>query len=96
VYDIQADENIRLIHDSLADAVEDCIDAAGQEYDIAQQRTLLRAAAYGRAFCRFSLFVSDLECPIHMWICISISIFCTSNRMWRGAVACKLCMLETA
>jgi hypothetical protein len=52
VYDIQADENIRLIHDSLADAVEDCIDAAGQEYDIAQQRTLLRAAAYGRAFCR--------------------------------------------
>jgi hypothetical protein len=55
VYDIQADENIRLIHDSLADAVEDCIDAAGQEYDIAQQRTLLRAAAYGRAFCRFSL-----------------------------------------
>jgi hypothetical protein len=86
VYDIQADENIRLIHDSLADAVEDCIDAAGQEYDIAQQRTLLRAAAYGRAFCRFSLFVSDLECPIRMWICISISIFCTSNQMWRGAV----------
>jgi hypothetical protein len=48
----KADENIRLIDNELAKAVGDCIDAAGHEYDISQQRTLLRAAAYGRAFCR--------------------------------------------
>jgi hypothetical protein len=50
----QADENIRLISDKLPDAVRDCIDAAGHEFDISLQRTLLRAAAYGRAFCRLS------------------------------------------
>lgn len=54
---LQADENIRLIDDSLAAAVEDCIDAAGHEYDISQQRTLLRAAAYGRAFCRLLVII---------------------------------------
>ncbi|KAG0558247.1 hypothetical protein KC19_10G014100 [Ceratodon purpureus] len=48
----KADENIRLISDKLPDAVGDCIDAAGHEFDISLQRTLLRAAAYGRAFCR--------------------------------------------
>ncbi len=72
MYDIQADENIRLIHDSLADAVEDCIDAAGQEYDIAQQRTLLRAAAYGRAFCRFSLLFPILSIQL---TCGYVSLF---------------------
>lgn len=48
----KADENIRLISDKLPEAVGDCIDAAGHEFDISLQRTLLRAAAYGRAFCR--------------------------------------------
>lgn len=48
----QADENIRLIISSLPEAVKACIDAAGHEFDISQQRTLMRAAAYGRAFCR--------------------------------------------
>eukprot|EP00249_Psilotum_nudum_P017159 c26189_g1_i1 orf=274-2796(+) len=48
----KADENLRLIQSSLAEAVESCIDAAGHEFDISQQRTLMRAAAYGRAFCR--------------------------------------------
>lgn len=49
---IQADENLRLIRTSLAEAVEACIDAAGHEFDLSRQRTLLRAASYGRAFCR--------------------------------------------
>lgn len=48
----QADENLRLIRSSLLEAVEACIDAAGHEFDVSRQRTLLRAASYGRAFCR--------------------------------------------
>jgi len=36
--------------DSLATAVEECIAAASQEFDITLQRSLLRAAAYGRTF----------------------------------------------
>lgn len=47
----KADENLRLIRSSLPEAVETCIDAAGHEFDISRQRTLLRAASYGRAFC---------------------------------------------
>jgi hypothetical protein len=38
--------------DSLATAVDECIAAACQEFDITLQRSLLRAAAYGRTFLR--------------------------------------------
>ncbi|KAK1404751.1 putative vacuolar protein sorting-associated protein 16-like [Heracleum sosnowskyi] len=47
----KADENLRLIRSSLPEAVEACIDAAGQEFSISQQRKLLRAGSYGQAFC---------------------------------------------
>ncbi|KAM0932749.1 putative transcription factor WD40-like family [Dioscorea sansibarensis] len=47
----KADENLRLIRSSLPEAVKACIDAAGHEFDVSRQRTLLRAASYGRAFC---------------------------------------------
>ncbi|KAJ6953935.1 protein VACUOLELESS1-like [Populus alba x Populus x berolinensis] len=47
----KADENLRLIRSSLPEAVEACIDAAGHEFDVSHQRTLLRAASYGQAFC---------------------------------------------
>lgn len=47
----KADENLRLIRSSLPEAVEACIDAAGHEFDVSRQRTLLRAASYGQAFC---------------------------------------------
>ncbi|XP_015880079.3 protein VACUOLELESS1 [Ziziphus jujuba] len=47
----KADENLRLIRSSLPEAVESCIDAAGHEFDVLRQRTLLRAASYGQAFC---------------------------------------------
>ncbi|PIN25618.1 Vacuolar assembly/sorting protein VPS16 [Handroanthus impetiginosus] len=46
----KADENLRLIWSSLPEAVEACVDAAGYEFDISQQRTLLRAASYGQTF----------------------------------------------
>ncbi|KAG5520418.1 hypothetical protein RHGRI_033113 [Rhododendron griersonianum] len=46
----KADENLRLIRSSLPEAVEACIDAAGHEFDVSRQRTLLRAASYGQAF----------------------------------------------
>ncbi|KAK9013191.1 hypothetical protein V6N11_041210 [Hibiscus sabdariffa] len=51
----KADENLRLIQKSLPEAVEACIDAAGHEFDISRQRTLLRAASYGQAFCSSTL-----------------------------------------
>ncbi|XP_062105731.1 protein VACUOLELESS1 [Humulus lupulus] len=47
----KADENLRLIRSSLPQAVEACVDAAGHEFDVLRQRTLLRAASYGQAFC---------------------------------------------
>lgn len=47
----KADENLRLIRSSLPEAVEACIDAAGHEFEFTRQRTLLRAASYGQAFC---------------------------------------------
>ncbi|KAI0515930.1 hypothetical protein KFK09_008601 [Dendrobium nobile] len=47
----KADENLRMIRASLPEAVEVCIDAAGHEFDVSRQLTLLRAACYGRAFC---------------------------------------------
>ncbi|KAI4387292.1 hypothetical protein MLD38_005135 [Melastoma candidum] len=47
----KADENFRLIHASLPEAVEACVDAAGHEFDHFSPRTLLRAASYGQAFC---------------------------------------------
>ncbi|XP_042011014.1 protein VACUOLELESS1-like [Salvia splendens] len=46
----KAAENLKLIHSSLPEAVESCIDAAGYEFDISLQRTLLRAASYGQTF----------------------------------------------
>lgn len=71
----QADENLRLIRSSLPEAVEACIDAAGHEFDVPRQRTLLRAASYGQAFCRYSdLFkVSD----IRFLIMTMIVLICT-------------------
>ncbi|KHG27227.1 Vacuolar sorting-associated protein 16 [Gossypium arboreum] len=54
-YNCEADENLRLIQSSLPEAVEACIDAAGHEFDVSRQRTLLRAASYGQAFCSTKL-----------------------------------------
>lgn len=51
---------MRLIRSSLPEAVEACIDAAGHEFDVSRQRTLLRAASYGQAFCRLMLFIVTL------------------------------------
>ncbi|KNA23358.1 hypothetical protein SOVF_025500 [Spinacia oleracea] len=47
----KADENLRMIRSSLPEAIEACIDATGYEFDVSRQRTLLRAASYGQAFC---------------------------------------------
>ncbi|EQC40441.1 hypothetical protein SDRG_02337 [Saprolegnia diclina VS20] len=50
--DAKADENIRSIqvHKTLEQAITDCINAAGNEFDYAAQLSLLRAAAYGKCF----------------------------------------------
>ncbi|XP_072968310.1 protein VACUOLELESS1 isoform X2 [Typha angustifolia] len=47
----KADENLRLIRSSLPEAIENCIDASGHEFDISRQQTLMRAASYGHTFC---------------------------------------------
>jgi len=46
----KADEYIRMIKDSLAEAVEQCVEAAGHEYETAMQKELLRAASFGKCF----------------------------------------------
>ncbi|TFY83531.1 hypothetical protein EWM64_g490 [Hericium alpestre] len=46
----KADENIRSIRPDLAKAVDEIIDAAGQEWDPTWQRKLLNAAKFGKGF----------------------------------------------
>jgi hypothetical protein len=46
----KADESIRSIRPELATAVDECIEAAGQEWEPYWQRRLLNAAKYGRGF----------------------------------------------
>ncbi|KAI8601749.1 Vps16, N-terminal region-domain-containing protein [Dissophora ornata] len=46
----KADENIRSIRLELSDAVEACIEAAGHEISHQYQRTLLKAASFGKSF----------------------------------------------
>ncbi|KAG5349258.1 hypothetical protein C0989_004972, partial [Termitomyces sp. Mn162] len=46
----KADESIRSIRLDLAAAVDECIDAAGQEWEPYWQRRLLNAAKFGRGF----------------------------------------------
>lgn len=50
--DAKADEHIRFIitQNTLEDAIKDCVEAAGSEFDYASQTTLLRAASYGKCF----------------------------------------------
>ncbi|ETL42068.1 hypothetical protein L916_07062 [Phytophthora nicotianae] len=50
--DAKADEHIRFIlsQNALEDAIKDCVDAAGSEFDYASQTTLMRAASYGKCF----------------------------------------------
>eukprot|EP00057_Strongylocentrotus_purpuratus_P030253 XP_781126.3 PREDICTED: vacuolar protein sorting-associated protein 16 homolog [Strongylocentrotus purpuratus] len=46
----KADEYIRMIKDQLSLAVEQCIEAAGAEYEPNSQKLLLRAASFGKCF----------------------------------------------
>ncbi|TDL22763.1 vacuolar protein sorting-associated protein 16 [Rickenella mellea] len=46
----KADESVRSIRPDLAAAVDECIDAAGREWEAYWQRRLLDAAKFGRAF----------------------------------------------
>ena len=49
----RADENIRCIKHDLSDAVSACVEAAGYEFSYTTQRTLLRAASFGKCFLDF-------------------------------------------
>lgn len=52
--DPKSDENIRSIEatNQLGEAIGTCIEAALSEFDITRQQSLLKAASYGKAFCR--------------------------------------------
>lgn len=45
----KADDNIQLIRPHLVEAVDTCVNAAGQEYSIHWQKQLLRAASFGKS-----------------------------------------------
>lgn len=49
----KADENIRSIQDALTDAVDTCVNAAGHEFDVGLQKTLLQAACFGKSALDF-------------------------------------------
>jgi hypothetical protein len=49
----KADENIRSIKNELSEAVDACIEAAGHEFNYPAQRTLLKAASFGKCFLDF-------------------------------------------
>ncbi|TFK72107.1 vacuolar assembling/sorting protein VPS16 [Pluteus cervinus] len=49
----KADESMRSVRPDLSTAVDECIDAAGREFDPAWQRQLLNAAKFGRGFLDF-------------------------------------------
>ncbi|PSN65980.1 vacuolar protein sorting-associated protein 16 [Corynespora cassiicola Philippines] len=53
----KADDLIQLIRPSLADAVDTCIKAAAHEFNIHWQKTLLRAASFGKSV--LDLYSSD-------------------------------------
>lgn len=46
----KANENIRTIRLSLTDAVDECIDAAANEFHVLTQKALLKAASFGKSF----------------------------------------------
>lgn len=46
----EADEKIRLAKPNLTEAVDTCIEAAGNEADVLRQKALLKAASFGKCF----------------------------------------------
>ncbi|KAI5294151.1 hypothetical protein KEM52_004609 [Ascosphaera acerosa] len=49
----KADENIQRIRPDLAEAVDMCVEAAGQEVSVYWQKQLLKAASFGKSFLDF-------------------------------------------
>lgn len=45
----KADDNIQLIRPNLVEAVDTCVNAAGQEFSVHWQKQLLRAASFGKS-----------------------------------------------
>ena len=58
----KADEYIRMIKDQLPIAVEQCIEAAGSEYEPATQRMLLRVSQWFGGFFFFFFFLNFIPC----------------------------------
>ncbi|KIH92692.1 hypothetical protein SPBR_02318 [Sporothrix brasiliensis 5110] len=45
----KADDNIQLIRPNLTEAVDNCVNASGQEYNVYWQKQLLKAASFGKS-----------------------------------------------
>ena len=50
----RADEYIRKLEGNLNEAVEDCLKAAGIVHDPEHQKTLMKSAQFGTAFCKIN------------------------------------------
>uniref|UniRef100_K3XBW1 Vacuolar protein sorting-associated protein 16 homolog n=1 Tax=Globisporangium ultimum (strain ATCC 200006 / CBS 805.95 / DAOM BR144) TaxID=431595 RepID=K3XBW1_GLOUD len=83
--DAKADEHIRYIQseNALEDAIKDCIEAAGSEFDYASQTALLRAASYGKCFVDSAMdssaggaleSVSPLDAELFVEMCRKIRV----------------------
>ena len=46
----KADEYLKLVKPNLEEAVSQCIESAGQEFEVSMQKLLLRAASFGKTF----------------------------------------------
>jgi hypothetical protein len=80
----RADEYIRLVKDHLELAVEQCIEAAGYEFDTRNQTMLIRVSAYvlnkSIYFCIIITFIYKLICLVQSIIEMQVYVFLCKMR----------------
>ncbi|XP_058063487.1 vacuolar protein sorting-associated protein 16 homolog [Anopheles bellator] len=64
----QSDEYLCLIQSKLPIAVADCIEAAGHEYDTSTQKSLIRAAYFGKSF------LNGYNCDDYIRMCKTLKV----------------------
>ncbi|KFB37904.1 AGAP000529-PA-like protein [Anopheles sinensis] len=64
----QSDEYLCLIQGKLSAAVADCVEAAGHEFDPNTQKSLIRAAYFGKSF------ITDYNCTEYIRMCKTLKV----------------------
>ncbi|XP_053678723.1 vacuolar protein sorting-associated protein 16 homolog [Anopheles nili] len=64
----QSDEYLCLIQNKLSAAVADCVEAAGHEFDPNTQKSLIRAAYFGKSF------ISNYSCDDYITMCKTLKV----------------------